>query len=435
MLDARPAHRGGAGRPAVRCARHRRARRRRHRAGRAHHLRRRLRPRRATPHEVVDALGRHRGRPRRDGRLRHHPLEADPRRVPRPHRQHPSRAAPGVQGLARGRRRARRRREGHRLHRARRHGSRSTRVRSWRRRRCPSSPTTRSRRCTSGSRKSSGGSIREVLLEVWCDDPNARSRRALLSVYDKTGIVEFARELHDAACDLVSSGGTAKAIADAGIPVTEVDDITGVPPDPRPPRRHAAPEGPRRDPRRPLASRSHDDDMAHYGIEPFDLVVSNLYPFARATRGIETDRHRRAGDGARGGEEPRVRRRSSPTASQYAPLLEELDANGNTVGDDTAPRLRAHGVRAAPPRSTPQIVAWFDRTDDDAAAATSTSRSSAPARRCATARTRTSSGARYRDRRARELVGRRRAARRPRAQLPQPLRRRRRVAAGARPRH
>ena len=57
--------------------------------------------------------------------------------------------------------------------------------------------------------------------------------RALLSVYDKTGIVEFARELQQRGVELVSSGGTAKAIADAGIPVTAVDDITGVPPDPR----------------------------------------------------------------------------------------------------------------------------------------------------------------------------------------------------------
>ena len=54
--------------------------------------------------------------------------------------------------------------------------------------------------------------------------------RALLSVYDKTGIVEFARELQRRGIELVSSGGTATAIAEAGIPVTAVEDISGVPP-------------------------------------------------------------------------------------------------------------------------------------------------------------------------------------------------------------
>ena len=53
--------------------------------------------------------------------------------------------------------------------------------------------------------------------------------KALLSVYDKTGIVEFASALHELGWDLVSSGGTAKAIAATGVPVTDVADLTGVP--------------------------------------------------------------------------------------------------------------------------------------------------------------------------------------------------------------
>ncbi len=110
--------------------------------------------------------------------------------------------------------------------------------------------------------------------------------RALLSVYDKTGIVEFAKELQHRGVALVSSGGTAKAIAEAGIPVTAVDDITGVPPilDHRVVTLHPKIHG------GILADRSkktHDEDMATYGIEPFDLVVSNLYPFAQDP-GIET---------------------------------------------------------------------------------------------------------------------------------------------------
>ena len=54
-------------------------------------------------------------------------------------------------------------------------------------------------------------------------------RRALLSVYDKRGLAEFARGLHDLGFELVSSGGTAGALADAGIPVTSLSDVTGVP--------------------------------------------------------------------------------------------------------------------------------------------------------------------------------------------------------------
>ena len=53
--------------------------------------------------------------------------------------------------------------------------------------------------------------------------------RALLSVYDKTGIVELAAGLHDLGWELISSGGTARALADAGLPVTTVADVTGYP--------------------------------------------------------------------------------------------------------------------------------------------------------------------------------------------------------------
>ena len=111
-------------------------------------------------------------------------------------------------------------------------------------------------------------------------------RRALLSVYDKSGIVELARALRAGGVDLVSSGGTARAIADAGIPVTPVEDVTGVPAilDHRVVTLHPKIHGGL------LADRSkpsHEEDMAVYGIVPFDLVVSNLYPFA-AQPDIET---------------------------------------------------------------------------------------------------------------------------------------------------
>jgi phosphoribosylaminoimidazolecarboxamide formyltransferase/IMP cyclohydrolase len=103
--------------------------------------------------------------------------------------------------------------------------------------------------------------------------------RALLSVYDKRGLVELARGLHGLGFELVSSGGTARAIADADIPVVDVADVTGVPAilDHRVVTLHPKVHGGL------LADRekaSHREDMETYGIRPFDLVVSNLYPFS-----------------------------------------------------------------------------------------------------------------------------------------------------------
>jgi phosphoribosylaminoimidazolecarboxamide formyltransferase/IMP cyclohydrolase len=102
--------------------------------------------------------------------------------------------------------------------------------------------------------------------------------RALLSVYDKTGIVDFAARLHALGWTLVSSGGTAAAIAAADLPVTDVAAITGYAPilDHRVVTLHplihggilAKPENP-----------THLQEMEENGIEPFDLVVVNLYPF------------------------------------------------------------------------------------------------------------------------------------------------------------
>jgi phosphoribosylaminoimidazolecarboxamide formyltransferase/IMP cyclohydrolase len=103
--------------------------------------------------------------------------------------------------------------------------------------------------------------------------------RALLSVYDKTGIVEFARALHELGCDLVSSGGTAKAIEEAGLPVTDIADLTGVPAIlghrvvTLHPKVHG---GILADP----DDASHRADMEQYGIEAIDLVVVNAYPFS-----------------------------------------------------------------------------------------------------------------------------------------------------------
>ncbi len=108
---------------------------------------------------------------------------------------------------------------------------------------------------------------------------------ALLSVYDKTGIAEFASALHDLGWRIVSSGGTARAVADAGVPVTDVADLTGVPAilDHRVVTLHPKVHGGLlADPTKP----EHQADMAEYGIAPISLVVSNLYPFT-SDPGIE----------------------------------------------------------------------------------------------------------------------------------------------------
>jgi phosphoribosylaminoimidazolecarboxamide formyltransferase/IMP cyclohydrolase len=105
-------------------------------------------------------------------------------------------------------------------------------------------------------------------------------KRALVSVYDKTGLEDLVRGLHDAGVELVSTGGSAALIAGLGLPVVKVEDLTGFPEclDGRVktlhPRVHAG----------ILADRrldSHVAQLADLGIEPFDLVVSNLYPFTQ----------------------------------------------------------------------------------------------------------------------------------------------------------
>jgi phosphoribosylaminoimidazolecarboxamide formyltransferase/IMP cyclohydrolase len=101
---------------------------------------------------------------------------------------------------------------------------------------------------------------------------------ALLSVYDKTGIVELAAGLHAAGWRIVSSGGTAKTVADAGVPVTDLADLTGLPAilDHRVVTLHPKVHGGLlADPTNP----THQADMAEHGIEAIDLVVVNLYPF------------------------------------------------------------------------------------------------------------------------------------------------------------
>ncbi|HXT00515.1 MAG TPA: bifunctional phosphoribosylaminoimidazolecarboxamide formyltransferase/IMP cyclohydrolase [Elusimicrobiota bacterium] len=122
------------------------------------------------------------------------------------------------------------------------------------------------------------GSRVDLLPSVLDDSP--RARRALLSVSDKTGLVEFAKGLNDLGIELVSTSGTAKALIEAGVPVRPLDTMTGFPEilDGRVKTLHPHVHGAillrRKDPKQ-----AREADL--FGIEPIDLVVVNLYPFAK----------------------------------------------------------------------------------------------------------------------------------------------------------
>jgi phosphoribosylaminoimidazolecarboxamide formyltransferase/IMP cyclohydrolase len=111
--------------------------------------------------------------------------------------------------------------------------------------------------------------------------------RAILSVSDKTGLVDFARGLAARGVELVSTGGTAKTLADVGLSVKNVSDVTGFPEmmDGRVKTLHPKIHG------GILARRNRPDDLAAiraHGIQPVDIVVVNLYPFEKAASNPET---------------------------------------------------------------------------------------------------------------------------------------------------
>jgi len=113
-------------------------------------------------------------------------------------------------------------------------------------------------------------------------------RRALLSVFDKSGIVSFARRLHEHGVALISTGGTARTLREAGLPVEDVSDVTGHPEvlDGRVKSMHPAIHA------GILARRTDEDDLQEldaHDIAPIDLVVTNLYPFEDAIANAPED--------------------------------------------------------------------------------------------------------------------------------------------------
>ena len=110
------------------------------------------------------------------------------------------------------------------------------------------------------------------------ESKNLKIRRALISVSDKTNLISFGRHLHDHGVEILSTGGTAQTLQNAGIPVTEVASLTDMPEmmggriKTLHPRIHGG-----------ILSRHNNqndtDDMNRHGIKPIDLVAINLYPF------------------------------------------------------------------------------------------------------------------------------------------------------------
>ncbi|MEC8920713.1 MAG: bifunctional phosphoribosylaminoimidazolecarboxamide formyltransferase/IMP cyclohydrolase [Actinomycetota bacterium] len=180
-------------------------------------------------------------------------------------------------------------------------------------------------------------------------------KRALLSVHDKTGIADLARGLVEAGWELVSSGGTASVLADEGVPVVEVGEVTGAPEilGGRVKTLHPAIHG------GILADRSDPGHLASLearGIVPIDLVVGNLYPFT-SDPGIELIDI---------GGPTMVRAAAKNHAhvgvvvdpADYRMVLEELRAVGS-LSDATRRRL-ARSAFAHTAAYDAAIVAWFD---------------------------------------------------------------------------
>ncbi|WP_127783915.1 bifunctional phosphoribosylaminoimidazolecarboxamide formyltransferase/IMP cyclohydrolase [Rhodococcus sp. X156] len=166
-------------------------------------------------------------------------------------------------------------------------------------------------------------------------------RRALVSVYDKTGLAELAQGLHAAGVELVSTGSTAQQIAAAGVPVTPVEELTGFPEclDGRVktlhPRVHA---GLLADTRRP----EHLAQLEELGVAAFELVVVNLYPFtATVASGASPDECVEQID-IGGPSMVRAAAKNHPSVAvvvdpqRYAEVLDAVSAGGFTLGERTA---------------------------------------------------------------------------------------------------
>ena len=196
---------------------------------------------------------------------------------------------------------------------------------------------------------------------------NVKITRALLSVSDKSGLAELGAALARHGVELVSTGGTAKALREAGLEVRDVSDLTGFPEmmDGRVKTLHPMVHGGLlavRD------DREHQQAMVDHGIAPIDLVVVNLYPFAQTVaRGAERDE---VIENIDIGGPSMVRSAAKNHAyvaiatdpADYAAIIEELDANAGSTTLTLRRRLAAKAF-AATAAYDAMISSWFAYVD------------------------------------------------------------------------
>ena len=179
--------------------------------------------------------------------------------------------------------------------------------------------------------------------------------RALLSVYDKSGVVDLARGLVECGWELLSSRSTAEALSAAGLPVTDVADVTGMPPIlghrvvTLHPKVHGGLLADRDNP-------EHVAEMQQYGIEPIDLIVSNLYPFSSEPSIELIDIGGPAMVRAAAKNHSHVGVVVDP--ADYGPVLDEIRAHGHL--SPVTRRQLARKAFATTAAYDASIVAWFD---------------------------------------------------------------------------
>jgi phosphoribosylaminoimidazolecarboxamide formyltransferase/IMP cyclohydrolase len=171
----------------------------------------------------------------------------------------------------------------------------------------------------------------------------ASIRRALISVSDKTGLVEFAKGLRQFGVEIISTGGTARSLKEAGVPVVEISEFTGFPEmmDGRVKTLHPKVHGGLLYIR---GNAEHEAAAGKHGIKPIDLVVVNLYPFEKTVAKPDVKWHEAIENIDIGG--PSMLRSAAKNhasvtvvveAAYYSTVLAEMKAHGG----DTTPELRA----------------------------------------------------------------------------------------------
>jgi phosphoribosylaminoimidazolecarboxamide formyltransferase / IMP cyclohydrolase len=197
-----------------------------------------------------------------------------------------------------------------------------------------------------------------------------RVRRALLSVSDKRGLVDFARGLSEMGVEIVSTGGTAAELTEHGLPVRAIEDYTGFPEilDGRVktlnPRVHAGLLAVR-------SERAHVDTLNEHEIEPIDLVCVNLYPFERVSGQRGVDEHEVIENIDIGG--PTLIRAAAKnhafaavvvSPESYDAVLEEMRENGGKLSERTRESLATEAF-AYTARYDAAVSRWFAEREDD----------------------------------------------------------------------